>query len=76
MKNRRNGRLQALDGSYYRIARSYRARERPEWLGDVNFGLVCMECGEILPEGVHGGTVVCSPECALARLRRRKKERR
>ena len=56
-----NHRLTALDGSHYRIAYPYSKRERPGWLGPVNFRCICAECREPIPRDRKGQ--FCSDLC-------------
>ena len=58
---RYNGRLQALDGSYYVICYPYSKRGRPRWLGPVNFRCICAECRDPIPRERKGLT--CGAEC-------------
>ena len=68
-----NGRLTALDGTYYRIRFPYSRRERPEWLGPVNFDPICSECGENIP-GSRPNAMTCSQRYSTLRGARRKRE--
>ena len=56
-----NGRLTALDGSYYRISAPYSKRIRPARLGEINYRWLCIECGEQIDRDRKGQ--FCCDEC-------------
>ena len=56
-----NGRLTALDGSYYRISAPYVSRVRPAHLGEINYRWLCIECREQIPRELKG--MYCSDLC-------------
>ena len=73
-RNTDNGRLRALDGSYYVIAFPHNERKRPAHLGPVNFEPLCSECREVISDR-RANSKTCCKDCGYKRGLRLKREK-